>query len=580
MKEVPAGGGRPRLSIIGVFYNMAREAPRTLYSLSARYQRQVREDDYEVIVVDNGSNPPLEAAASTRLGANFRHIRIDNASPSPAAAINRGVAASQAPAVGILIDGARMSSPGVVQMALACLARFERPVVGTVGFHLGPDIQTRSPARGYCQAVEDALLERIDWRRDGYRLFDVSALAGSSQGAWLSSIAESNLLFMPRALFDELSGYDERFDLPGGGLVNLDFYRRASELEGSTLITLLGEATFHQIHGGTMANRPVEKIPEEMARYCEQYQRIHGRAFQRCTRLPLLVGYPRREILPWLRKASRILLAGQENQGARSQPSGKESPPVPSSAELKPGDENYRAYVGRAEHYDLIAALQFSLLSLLGLRESHYLLDVGCGSLRGGRLFIPYLQASHYYGLEPNRWLIEEAIAKEIGRDLVTIKRPCFAYNDRFDLGVFEIDFDFILAQSIFSHTGPTQLRQCLRSVGQVLKQEGLLVATFVEREEDLVRDEWVYPGLNHFSWSTVTAACTEAGLCCRKLDWPHPLQTWFVAAKDPARIEALALRGVDTLPDELILTGHRFGERKAGRPPSFYRTQKAMARD
>jgi hypothetical protein len=33
---------------------MDREARRTLYSLSTRYQREVNERDYEVIVVDNG----------------------------------------------------------------------------------------------------------------------------------------------------------------------------------------------------------------------------------------------------------------------------------------------------------------------------------------------------------------------------------------------------------------------------------------------------------------------------------------------------------------------------------------------
>ena len=51
----------PRLavSVVVVVYNMPREAPRTLHSLSASYQRHIDADDYEVIVVDNGSNPPF-----------------------------------------------------------------------------------------------------------------------------------------------------------------------------------------------------------------------------------------------------------------------------------------------------------------------------------------------------------------------------------------------------------------------------------------------------------------------------------------------------------------------------------------
>ena len=44
---------------------------------------------------------------------------------------------------------------------------------------------------------------------------------------------------------------------------------------------------------------------------------------------------------------------------------------------LKPGDSHYRAYVGPPEDYDLIAAMTFNLLTTLGLRQHHSLLDVG-----------------------------------------------------------------------------------------------------------------------------------------------------------------------------------------------------------
>ncbi len=44
------GGGRgqapkPELSVVVVIYNIPREAPRTLYSLSAAYQRGIDPDD-------------------------------------------------------------------------------------------------------------------------------------------------------------------------------------------------------------------------------------------------------------------------------------------------------------------------------------------------------------------------------------------------------------------------------------------------------------------------------------------------------------------------------------------------------
>src|SRR5438094_4988703 len=42
---------------------------------------------------------------------------------------------------------------------------------------------------------------------------------------------------------------------------------------------------------------------------------------------------------------------------------------------LEPGAEHYMAYVGPADEYDLMSATQFRLLTTLGLRRFHRLLD-------------------------------------------------------------------------------------------------------------------------------------------------------------------------------------------------------------
>ena len=47
----------PELSVVVVVYNMRREAMRTLQSLSRQYQRDIDDVRYEVIVVENGSDP-------------------------------------------------------------------------------------------------------------------------------------------------------------------------------------------------------------------------------------------------------------------------------------------------------------------------------------------------------------------------------------------------------------------------------------------------------------------------------------------------------------------------------------------
>ena len=200
-------------------------------------------------------------------------------------------------------------------------------------------------------------------------------------------------------------------------------------------------------------------------------------------------------------------------------------------ADLQSDDDFHRAYVGPAGEYDFAAAWQFNLLTLVfGLREYHHLLEIGCGSLRAGRLFIPYLLRDHYCGLEPNEWLVRDGIDKEVGADLVRLKRPLFRSDDDFSLSRFGRTFDFVLAQSVFSHTAKSQIASCLVEARRVLKPDGLLVATFLEGQQDYGGDAWVYPDCVEFTWNTMVQLAADRGLGCRPLDWGNPNgQKWVI---------------------------------------------------
>jgi Cyclopropane fatty acid synthase and related methyltransferases len=207
--------------------------------------------------------------------------------------------------------------------------------------------------------------------------------------------------------------------------------------------------------------------------------------------------------------------------------------------DLRPGDTHYSAYVGPPAQYDFMGATQFRLLAALGLRETHRVLDVGCGGLRAGRLLIPYLNEGCYCGIEPNAWLVEDAIANEVGRDLIARKAPAFAFRDDFDARGFGKSFDFIVAQSIFSHAGPGMLRMALGRLAPVLAERGLMLVTFIEAEIhpqfEVETEGWVYPECLTYRAQTLQDIVSDLGLAHQRLPWFHPRQTWFALAKDAA---------------------------------------------
>ena len=197
------------------------------------------------------------------------------------------------------------------------------------------------------------------------------------------------------------------------------------------------------------------------------------------------------------------------------------------------GDHHYRAYVGPPEKYDLIAAMTFNLLTTIGLRQYHRLLEIGCGSLRVGRLLIPYLNVGNYHGLEPNKWLVEHGIKFETGHDLINIKKPKFFYADDFKIEPTLDNFNFMVAQSIFSHASLKQISQCLSSISDKLLEDGAFLATFIVGKENYTEDNWVYPECVSYKVESIKALAEKSGLVFMLLDWRHPHdQSWALFYK------------------------------------------------
>jgi SAM-dependent methyltransferase len=193
---------------------------------------------------------------------------------------------------------------------------------------------------------------------------------------------------------------------------------------------------------------------------------------------------------------------------------------------------DYRGFVGPAGDYDLVAAMTFNLLTTLGLRQHHTLLDVGCGSLRNGRLLIPYLGVGNYTGIEPNKWLVAEGIKREVGQDQIDLKMPQFHFCDSAQQLPAGHTYDFALAQSIFSHCGPELLQRWLAEIFPRLKDSGALVATHIVADKDCEQAGWTYPGCVGYTPETIARLARAAGFKHLVLDWKHPRQTWALYAK------------------------------------------------
>jgi hypothetical protein len=128
-----------------------------------------------------------------------------------------------------------------------------------------------------------------------------------------------------------------------------------------------------------------------------------------------------------------------------------------------------------------IGKLQFDFLVSRGLRPSHQLVHIGCGSMSTGIHFVRCLDADHYCGMEKERDLVRKGITKELGLALFNAKRPLFIVTDRFAFECCDNRPDFAFAESLFTHLAPISIRLCLENLRTRISDDGVFLATFGE---------------------------------------------------------------------------------------------------
>ena len=145
--------------------------------------------------------------------------------------------------------------------------------------------------------------------------------------------------------------------------------------------------------------------------------------------------------------------------------------------------QRHRGAVGGL--WDEMGLLQRDFLVGQGLAPDMRFLDVGCGSLRAGRLLVPYLDPGNYYGIDIGAEIIEAGYERELD-DEARARLPLsnLRMTDRFDAD-FGVGFDMAIAQSVFTHVSLNHIRLCLHRLGKVMNPGGRFFATFNMRVQD-----------------------------------------------------------------------------------------------
>lgn len=130
-----------------------------------------------------------------------------------------------------------------------------------------------------------------------------------------------------------------------------------------------------------------------------------------------------------------------------------------------------------------VGELQFDFLVNNGLSKDDKLLDIGCGPLRGGVHFIEYLNSGNYFGVDKRELAIIYGEKKVLPDYDLRRKEYTLKTMENFNFQIFDKQFDYIIAQSVFTHLPWNSIARCLLNVRKVLGPDSEFYATFNEVE-------------------------------------------------------------------------------------------------
>ncbi len=128
---------------------------------------------------------------------------------------------------------------------------------------------------------------------------------------------------------------------------------------------------------------------------------------------------------------------------------------------------------------NLDKSFQLKFLTQHGLTPQSRFLDYGCGALAAGILFIDYLDANLYTGLDISEKTLEEG-NNRIRNSKLSNKKATLIHLKSDDLSVLaDNTYDILWAQSVFTHMPPEDISSLLPRLRRLMHKNSVFYASF-----------------------------------------------------------------------------------------------------
>jgi SAM-dependent methyltransferase len=230
------------------------------------------------------------------------------------------------------------------------------------------------------------------------------------------------------------------------------------------------------------------------------------------SRLSFKVGYALRHphrVLPYARRRGRDMLLSMKSADHVSYYRSVMRSDTARCPEAAVGSHTHESWLK-------LGQMQFDYLRGHGLAPGDRMLEIGCGNLRAGRLFIGYLDPGNYYGIDISPDILLQA-TKTVAEFGLQAKLPHLTLVSDLTFGFLpESSFRVVHAHSVFSHSPREVIDECLAHVGRIMTDDGMFDFTFDRTEgaeHHVLREDFYYRA------ETLTGLAQSHGLDARLMD-------------------------------------------------------------